>query len=125
MIILMSFVVLLLISFILAKVSYDKDWEIAEIFGISGSVITSIVVFVVLIIWPITYYHDGARIKKYYAIKKTVESYRKRQIDLEKVGMWKEIMELNKLLASTKFYNTPMWFGYWTQDEYANLPIIE
>jgi hypothetical protein len=89
------------------------------------SFLFSTVTIIALILLPISYYNGKAEIKRYYALKQTIEDSRKKEIsDIERAALTKEIAEYNADLASVKYWNDTI-FDIYIPDELAELDYLK
>jgi hypothetical protein len=89
------------------------------------SFLFSLVTIIALIILPISYYDGKAEIKRYYALKQTIEDSRKNGIsDVERAALTKKIAEYNADLANVKYWNDTI-FDIYIPDELAELDYLK
>jgi hypothetical protein len=119
----MLFLSILIILSIISIYWYKQDeWNG---FALASSFVFSFATIIALIILPISYYDGKAGIKRYYALKQTIEDSRKNGIsDVERAALTKKIAEYNADLASVKYWNDTI-FDIYIPDELAELDYLK
>jgi hypothetical protein len=95
-----------------------------EIFSACVTAISSLFLLFYLLGWPISYYIGKSKIKEYYAIKSTIENFRKNNDKIENTALILRVLELNEELASIKYWNDTD-FDWWYPDELAELEYLK
>jgi amino acid transporter len=119
----MLFLSILIILSIGSIYWYSKDeWNG---FALTLSFVFSTATIIALILLPILYYDGKAEIKRYYALKQTIEDSRKNELsDIERAALTKKIVEYNADLASVKYWNDTI-FDIYIPDELAKLDYLK
>jgi hypothetical protein len=93
----------------------------SEFWGCMVIVPASIVLVILLFIWPDNYYKTKAAVANYNAVKATVEDARLRpKTDLERAALTQKIIDINTDLATARYWNNTI-FDWYIADEYAEL----
>ena len=98
-------------------------WTDNEAFLIPG-VVFSICLFFFSIIWPVTFYGLKADIIQFNSVQQTVEACRTRGENIENAAIQIKIIDSNKWLASTKYWNSTI-FDIFIPDSIEQLESIK
>lgn len=75
--------------------------------GIAMATTTGAILFIAMIIWPLSYMGSVSMVNEYQALKITIETSRANEIDpLERATIQKEIIGMNKKVQNAQFWNT-------------------
>jgi hypothetical protein len=96
--------IVLAIAIIVGIVLEEKDITYGG-GGVLAS-ISGILLFILILIWPLNYIADVSTIQEYYAVKNTVQESRSAEVDpLERATLTKSIIEINEWLARAQYWN--------------------
>lgn len=88
------------------KDEWEMGWAIT-------SIITGMVLFVALIMLPISYYNDMSKIKQYNSAEATIQEARTKNIsDIERAALTTKIIDENQWLANEQYWNKTIFDLY-------------
>ena len=78
----------------------------AEMTGALMVATGGMVLAIIILIWPASYYTTKSEIQEYYSTKQTIEDARTKNIDsIERAALTQKIIDTNNWLATQKFWN--------------------
>lgn len=104
--------------FIVWAVTEDND------FAWISSVFLGMSLFITLITVPLNFYSVHGEIQEFNAVKATIETSRKKGLDVENAAFQMKIADNNKWLASLKYWNSTI-FDIWIPDDVEKLKPLE
>ncbi|MGG1659538.1 hypothetical protein [Brevibacillus sp. NRS-1366] len=117
-------IILISLSLLLGLGMYLLYKGIEEI-GFVTSIISGVLLLVAIIALPISYFSELASIERYKVIKTTIEESRGKEIsDIERAAITNTIIDVNKYIASSKYWNETI-FDIYIPDELTELEYLK
>lgn len=92
--------------------------------GVVLTTICSLVLYVILLALPISYYKEIGNIQSYYAIKATIETAREQNLThIERAALTQRIAEVNSWLARKQFWNQTIFDPFIPDDVMKLAPL--
>jgi len=122
----MTFLILLIaLSLLSGYICYIADKK--DLFGLTmlSCLICGLCAVALVVGIPISRSADLSQIEKIKAVELTLESGRKTGSDIERAAILMEIAEINKRLATAKYWNSTFIGDIFIVDELANMDFIK
>jgi len=111
-------VCLIILGYVLWKFTDEESW----LFG--GGLIGGIFLIIAFLSLPICRYKAYNFEMEYMAAAQTIQTQRASGIQIESAALTQKIIDINKEIASIKFWNEDIFDWYWP-DQVANLKPLE
>jgi len=115
------FAIIFIVGIVLWKKEYNDAYDITQLF----TVISGFCLLISLISLPISRLEGRCFIEKYKATAKTLELARDKPGNIENAAVINSVIDMNKTIASAKFYNNAFLLDWYIVDEWADLPPLK
>lgn len=121
----MFYVVLfLLVALFIVSIIVAIKSNIFDFVGVTVSIICGLILGVGLLAWFSSYYGYKDQISQYYITKQDLENRHEKFTELENAALTQKIIELNRGLASAKYWNQT-FFDPFVPDEVMDLEYLK